>query len=150
MRSHVERPGVNPLCRGCLCDNNIGLILARMNMCKHLAQHKNVSVITRKRTRQSQVLNEQCLQHGTLTLLSSYYHEVIFRRNHLTELNSRLLSVGNRKPGRMKWWWQRLSDHSTEVDVASIGHCPDRLRANRNVYQLLFTLIYTTTAAMCD
>jgi len=30
MRSHVERPCVNPLCWGCLCDNNVGLILARM------------------------------------------------------------------------------------------------------------------------
>jgi len=30
MRSHVERPGVNRLCWGRLCDNNVGLILARM------------------------------------------------------------------------------------------------------------------------
>jgi len=30
MRSHVEWPGVNLLCWGCLCDNNVGLILARM------------------------------------------------------------------------------------------------------------------------
>jgi len=30
MRSHVERPGMNPLCWGRLCDNSVGLIYARM------------------------------------------------------------------------------------------------------------------------
>jgi len=39
MRSHVERPGVNPLCWGRLCDNNVGLILARM-ICANTLQCK--------------------------------------------------------------------------------------------------------------